>query len=259
MPLREHGLVMSHQKIAQDMYVMEFKAPNIAKECRPGQFLHVRPGNTNDPLLRRPLSLYDVDQVNGSISLLYRVVGKGTDLLTGIKVNDYIDVMGPLGRGFSLPDRPKKALLVGGGVGIAPLVYLGRVLQQMDCQVTVMCGASTASQLVVEEKLSQLNISFLAATMDGSAGIKGLVTDLLATRNPEEFDLIYTCGPEPMMDLVVRYAAKHHIWGEVSLEEHMACGVGACLGCARRLKPSDEGYVKICKDGPVFNMTEVEF
>lgn len=260
MPIMEKGLVINHQQLAQDMYVMEFLAPSIAKECKPGQFLHVRPGNTNDPLLRRPLSLYDVDQEKGSISLLYRVVGKGTDLLTGLKVNDYIDIMGPLGRGFSLPESPKNALLVGGGVGIAPLVYLGRVLKERECQVTVMCGAANAGQLVVDDKFQQLDITFLSATIDGSAGYKGLVTDLLVTQvKPGGFDIIYTCGPEPMMDLVALYAAIHHIWGEVSLEEHMACGVGACLGCARRLKASDETYAKVCKDGPVFNMKEVEF
>jgi dihydroorotate dehydrogenase electron transfer subunit len=189
---------------------------------------------------------------------LYRVVGRGTDLLTGVRVNEYIDVMGPLGRGFTLPDSSKNVLLVGGGVGIAPLIYLGRALKELNCQVTLMGGAAAAKQLIVGEKLQELKISFLPATMDGSAGIKGLVTDLLETHS-DEFDLIYTCGPEPMMALVARYAEKHQIWGEVSLEEHMACGVGACLGCARRLKASDEAYVKICKDGPVFNMKEVEF
>jgi dihydroorotate dehydrogenase electron transfer subunit len=256
----EKGLVISHQQLAQDMYVMEFVAPTMAKECQPGQFLQVRPGNTYDPLLRRPISIYDVDQEKGSISLLYRVVGRGTDLMTGIRVNDFIDIMGPLGRGFSMPDGPKEALLVGGGVGMAPLVYLGRVLKERGCHVMVMCGAANAAQLVTADKFKELDISFLPATMDGSAGYKGLVTDLLITQvNASGFDIIYTCGPEPMMNLVALYAEIHHIWGEVSLEEHMACGVGACLGCARRLKKNDEAYVKVCKDGPVFNMKEVEF
>ncbi|MDD3363780.1 MAG: dihydroorotate dehydrogenase electron transfer subunit, partial [Syntrophomonas sp.] len=142
----------------------------------------------------------------------------------------------------------------------APLVYLGRVLKERECHVMVMCGAANADQLVAADKFKQLDIPFLPAAMDGSAGYKGLVTDLLLTQvNAGGFDIIYTCGPEPMMDLVALYAEIHHIWGEVSLEEHMACGVGACLGCARRLKASDEAYVKVCKDGPVFNMTEVEF
>ena len=259
MPFIDNGLVVKHQQVAQDMFVIEFKSPGIATECRPGQFLQVRSGNTNDPLLRRPLSIYDVDQKNGVISLLYRVSGKGTSLLTGLRVNDSIDIMGPLGRGFSLPDRPKNALLVGGGVGIAPLVYLGRVLKEQECQVTAMWGVANAGQLVVDDKFQQLDIPFLPATMDGSAGYKGLVTDLLASQeNPGGFDMIYTCGPELMMATVAKYAEIHHIWGEVSLEEHMACGVGACLGCARRLKASDEAYVKVCKDGPVFNMKEVE-
>jgi len=253
----EKGLVLSHRQAAKDMFLMEFAAPAIAKECKPGQFLQVRSGGTNDPLLRRPLSLYDVDQNKGTISLLYRVVGKGTGLLTGIKVNDYVDVMGPLGRGFALPDRPENILLVGGGIGTAPLVYLGRALKERQCKIQVISGAACAVQLVAEDKFKQLDIAYLPATMDGSAGLQGLVTDLLATLEPDGIDRIYTCGPEPMMELVAQYAKGNNIWGEVSLEEHMACGVGACLGCARKLKNCHEGYVKVCKDGPVFNMNEV--
>jgi dihydroorotate dehydrogenase electron transfer subunit len=257
MSLSEKGLVLSHQEVAKAMFLMEFEAPALAGECKPGQFLHVRPGSTNDPLLRRPISLYDVDQKNGRVSLLYRVVGKGTNLLTGIKVNDTVDVMGPLGRGFAVPDSPENILLVGGGIGTAPLVYLGRVLKERNCKVQVICGAASADQLVAQDKLQQMDIAYLPATVDGSAGLQGLVTDVLATLEPNGIDRIYTCGPEPMMELVAQYAKVNNIWGEVSLEEHMACGVGACLGCARKLKNCHEGYVKVYKDGPVFNMNEV--
>ena len=254
----EKGMVLSNRQVATDMYILEFSAPSIARECKPGQFLHVRTGSTDAPLLRRPLSIYDVVAGSGRISLLYRVVGKGTDLLTGLMTNQYIDVMGPLGRGFTLPDRPENTILVGGGVGIAPLLYLGRVLKERQCRVLVMCGAGTAEQLVTC-KFDELDMQVLPATMDGSSGHKGLVTDLLTgLNNPGDIDKVYTCGPEPMMAAVAQWAQAHNIWGEVSLEEHMACGVGACLGCARRLKTVDEGYVKVCKDGPVFNFNEVE-
>ncbi|MDD4802497.1 MAG: dihydroorotate dehydrogenase electron transfer subunit [Syntrophomonas sp.] len=259
MPLQENGLVINHQQVAQDMYIMEFMAPAVARECQPGQFLHVRPGNTNDPLLRRPLSIYDADQEKGSISLLYRVVGAGTSLMTGIRENDYIDIVGPLGRGFTLPAPSKTALLVGGGVGIAPLVYLGRALIQRGCQVTAMMGAANENQLVAGDRLLEIGVPFLPVTMDGSRGYPGMVTDLLVPPVYPEEIVIYTCGPEPMMAKVAEYAQRYDIWGEVSLEEHMACGVGACLGCARRLKANDEAYVKVCKDGPVFNIMDVEF
>lgn len=253
----EKATALNNRQEGPSLFVMELSAPVTAQICKPGQFLHIKTGLTNDPLLRRPLSIYDVMPARGRISLLYRVVGKGTGLLTGIKVNDAIDVMGPLGRGFALPDEPQNILLVGGGVGIAPLLYLGRVLRERHCKVKVMCGAGTAAQLVAADRFEGLDITFMAATMDGSAGIKGLVTDLLSDSEAEGIDRLYTCGPEPMMALVAKWAQTHNIWGEVSLEEHMACGVGACLGCARKLGSDDKDYVKICKDGPVFNIKEV--
>jgi len=256
----EKAMVLNNRQVGPELFVMEVSASVVAGKCQPGQFLHIKPGGTDDPLLRRPLSIYDVVAGSGRISLLYRVVGKGTGLLTGIKVNDYIDVMGPLGRGFTLPDQPENILLVGGGVGIAPLLFLGRVLRARQCQVTVLCGTGTAAQLVAGDRFQRLGIAWVPATMDGSEGFKGLVTDILdnSMETPANFDRVYTCGPEPMMAVVAGWAQARNIWGEVSLEEHMACGVGACLGCARKLKNNDNGYVKVCKDGPVFNISEVE-
>lgn len=255
----DKAMVLNNRQVGPELFVMELSSAVMAGQCRPGQFLHIKPGGTEDPLLRRPLSIYDVVAGSGRISLLYRIVGKGTGLLTGVKVNDYIDIMGPLGRGFALPDQPENILLVGGGVGIAPLLYLGRVLRERQCNVKVLCGAGSAGQLVAGERFQDLGIAFVSATMDGSAGVKGLVTDLLKSDDTlTGIDRVYTCGPEPMMAAVAGWAAAHKIWGEVSLEEHMACGVGACLGCARQLKNSDDGYVKVCKDGPVFNINEVE-
>lgn len=258
MPLVENGLVIDHSKVDKDLYQLEFIAPKIASECMPGQFVHVLPGTTFDPLLRRPISLYDVDKKLGSITLLYKVVGKGTNLLTNIKPKEYVNVMGPLGRGFTIISN-QNAVLVGGGIGIAPLIYLARRLKENNCNVTVLHGAETKSQLVVLNKLMEIGVEYMPATMDGTAGHKGFVTDLLSKKFvPEMIDFLYTCGPEPMMAVVADYGRKYGIATEVSLEEHMACGVGACLGCARKLKGDDETYVKICKDGPVFNSSNLE-
>jgi dihydroorotate dehydrogenase electron transfer subunit len=259
MSLLTKGKVLCHRQVAPDMFSLGFAAPAVARESKPGQFLQVLTGSTHDPLLRRPLSLFDVEQDKGVITLLYRVVGKGTGLLTGLNVNDPINIMGPLGRGFALPEQPEKVWLIGGGVGIAPLLFLGRVLRDRNCQVRVLGGAANAQGLWAGNRFERLGIPFMAATMDGSDGYTGLVTDLLRSQgNPDEIERIYTCGPEAMMAAVAGYAQENNIWGEVSLEEHMACGVGACLGCARQLKSGDQGYVKVCKDGPVFNMDEVE-
>lgn len=260
MPFVEQGLVVRHNQVSRDMWELEFIAPAIAPEAVPGQFVHIRSTLGSNPLLRRPLSLYDVDKRLGSITLLYKVVGAGTNLLTRIKTKEYVDVMGPLGQGFSLPPRGKRVVLVGGGVGIAPLVYLARVLAAQSYQVKVLHGVESRRQLVALDKMREIGVDFMPSTMDGSAGFKGLVTELLQKKiNPQEIDYIYTCGPEVMMAAVTDYARKLGIAGEVSLEEYMACGVGACLGCARKLKPDDENYVKICKDGPVFPMAGVEF
>ncbi|QGT99666.1 Dihydroorotate dehydrogenase (NAD(+)), electron transfer subunit [Candidatus Syntrophocurvum alkaliphilum] len=259
MPSLANGLVVGHRKLSKDMYELEFIAPEIANECKPGQYINLKVGNELDPLLRRPLSLYDVDKRLGSITLLYKVVGKGTQILTRTKVKEYVDVMGPLGRGFKILEEKSNALLIGGGVGIAPLVYLARVLKDNNCNVQVLHGTDTKNNLVDFNKLEEIGVEYILATDDGSFGFKGFVTDFLKEKiNPKEIDYIYCCGPEPMMAEVAKYALVNNIDGEVSLEEHMACGVGACLGCARKLKSKDELYVKVCKDGPVFNINEVE-
>ncbi|HCF71192.1 MAG TPA: dihydroorotate dehydrogenase electron transfer subunit [Syntrophomonas sp.] len=259
MAVNEKVVITDNRQVGQDLFVMEFCLPALAKLCKPGQFVHVLLNRQADPLLRRPLSLFDVDQAEGIIRLLYRVVGRGTELLAQKKMGDTIEVMGPLGTGFSLCQKAK-AVLVGGGVGIAPLVYLARMLSEKGCQVQVLHGAANKDQLVAASYLDYPGIELWTATMDGSIGFKGLVTELLQEQvDPSKCDFIYTCGPEPMMAAVSEYARQNHISGEVSLEENMACGVGACLGCARKLKPEDENLVKVCKDGPVFDIKAVEF
>lgn len=255
----QQGVILYNDQVSPDMYEMELLVPAIAPLCQPGQFVHVRPGLHHEPLLRRPLSLYDVDKDRGTITLLYKVVGAGTEMLTHLSRNEQLDVMGPLGRPFRIPETPSRIVLVGGGVGIAPLIYLARVLKSRGCTVRVLYGTATADQLAALPRLNQIGAESLVATLDGSQGHPGLVTDILGKQlDPADIDLVYTCGPEAMMASVAGYVQAHGLDGEVSLEEHMACGVGACLGCARKLKPEDTGYVKVCKDGPVFSIHEVQ-
>jgi dihydroorotate dehydrogenase electron transfer subunit len=259
MPTLESALVISNNQVSSHMFEMELAAPQIVPFCEPGQFVHLRVNSLNDPLLRRPLSLYDVDKKRGTITLLYKVVGKGTNSLAQLHADEYVDVMGPLGRPFSYPPAGQWAILVGGGVGIAPLLYLARRLKEENYPVRVLYGTQSSSELVALNRFRQLGVQTVAATMDGEADYQGLVTDLLYQQlSGQEVEYLYTCGPEPMMAEVAEYARQYGLNGEVSLEEHMACGVGACLGCARKLKDSDEGYVKVCKDGPVFGLYEVE-
>ncbi|ABI68589.1 dihydroorotate dehydrogenase electron transfer subunit [Syntrophomonas wolfei] len=260
MPSLEKARIISNSKQYHNLYIMEIEAPQTVKECKPGQFLHIRSNPGLDPLLRRPLSLYDVDKEAAKISLLYKVVGKGTALLADMLPGENLDIMGPLGRGFSLPESAKKCLLVGGGVGMAPLLYLARELRRGGSELLVLYGVGNEKELLALERLEAIGSQVQIATIDGSRGLKGplippLFSEILSA---EHIEFIYSCGPESMMKLWQEWARINHISGEVSLEEYMACGVGACLGCARKAKPDNEFYVKICQDGPVFRLDELE-
>ncbi len=257
MPVVDKYLILRNQPLDKDLYEMEFLAPNLVSTCEPGQFIHLLPSSTLDPLLRRPISLYDIDRKKGTITLLYKLVGKGTMLMANAESNDYIDIMGPLGNSFALK-ADQNVVLVGGGVGVAPLIYLARRLRAKDCKVTLLHGAENKNQLI-KSRVEQIGASYKPATMDGSYGYEGFITDLLLEEiDPSSIDFIYTCGPEVVMSKVVSFAHQHNIHGQLSLEEHMACGIGACLGCVRKLKSSDANYVRVCKDGPVFNFNDID-
>ncbi len=311
MPYLEIARVLRHDCVGPGLHEMECLAPRIAAAAAPGQFAHVNvhpvqgvsegtpeeralAANSAQPLLRRPLSIFDVagrrgDADGARITFLYKVRGAGTALLADVRPGDCLNIMGPLGSGFSLPapvpgghgdhapahagatcDRAPHALLIGGGVGIAPLVYLARALAAAGCRVTVFYGANTASEMqAVSRRLltasAEGRIEVFTTTLDGSSGRTGIVTDLLTAEQSasalERIDFVYTCGPEPMMASVERFATARGIPGEMSLETTLACGVGACLGCARRLKANGEAgpvYARVCKDGPVFSMGQVE-
>ena len=254
----EIGRVLDNRQVARDWYVMDIAAPATARQCQPGQFLHIRITDTYDPLLRRPLSVYDVLFDSGIISLLYRVVGQGTSLLAKAAVDEAVDIMGPLGQGFTLPSENESIILVGGGVGVAPLMYLARLSRVRQCRVRLLLGAVGGAQLGAASRFEKLGVEVKTACLDGSAGYHGVVTDLLEHEDAGDYSRLYTCGPAPMMAVVSSWAQAHGLWGELSLEEHMACGVGACLGCACQLKAFEPGYAKVCKDGPVFNIQAVE-
>jgi len=255
MAILEDAVVLSNQSVGEDLWEMEMFAPNMAPLCEPGQFLQVRVTNQSAPLLRRPISIYDVQ--SGMIRILYRVVGSGTKELSQKKAGDTIPLQGPLGKGFHLSKSPEQVLLVGGGVGIAPLLFLARRQRERGSEVTVVYGAANRAQVVGEKHFMKLGVRFLVSTMDGSCGLQGMVTDILKALPLGNIRRIYTCGPDPMMRAVTLWAREQGLKGEVSLEAHMACGVGACLGCACKLHEEDTTYKKVCKDGPVFSMDEV--
>jgi len=248
----EVGKIQSNELIGPAIYRMAVFSPEIAKNSRVGQFVHVRVANSTAPLLRRPLSLAGADAKNGNIILIYRVVGIGTDLMAKMKTGDSIDCLGPLGTSFT-PVKGK-ALLVGGGVGIAPLLYLAEVLGPE--RVTAVIGGRNEEELFWKDLFGTATV--ICTSDDGSIGQKGFVIDALpALLKKIQYDCIYTCGPNRMMEKVAALAEEYGVRCEVSLESYMACGTGGCLGCAVAGRGGKR--YKVCHDGPVFPAEEVFF
>ncbi|MBQ1409252.1 MAG: dihydroorotate dehydrogenase electron transfer subunit [Bacteroidales bacterium] len=223
--------------------------PSTLPEIEAGQFVEVEVPGNKQVMLRRPISIHDVDSDANTMTLLIQVVGKGTRTLSQMNEGESLNLVYPLGHGFS--QEGKNVLLVGGGAGIAPLLHLSKCLKTKGVAVTILLGGRTESLIPVRDEF-RLHGTLGIATEDGSLGEKGLVTQhSLFSAN---YDRIYTCGPTPMMKAVARYALEKGIECEVSLENMMACGVGACLCC---VVDSDKGHKCVCKEGPVFNAKEL--
>jgi len=242
-----------------DYVLLRLEAPDVAAEARPGQFLMVRVGETLDPLLRRPISLHARE--GGSLEIFFQVAGRGTALLAEKEEGETLDILGPLGRGFDLEAdfHGRRAVLVGGGRGIAPLFYLGRELRAKGADVKVLYGGRSLRDLPVRDKFAADGLDIACATDDGSFGRPGFVTGLLeaeiARRVP---DVLFVCGPDPMMRTAAGIAAAGRIPAQISLESLMGCGFGACWGCVKRIARGDGGrWRKICEDGPVFPAGEI--
>lgn len=222
-------------------------------EMLPGQFVEVRVDNSPSTFLRRPISINNVDYDRNELWLLVAAVGDGTRQLQKLQKGDRLNCMLPLGNSFTMPtDNAQKVLLVGGGVGVAPLLYFGKRIKAMGGEPTFLLGARSAKDVLERELFEQVG-RVLITTEDGSEGEKGFVTNHSVLAQ-EHFDRISTCGPKPMMMAVARYAFKNDIECEVSLENKMACGVGACLCCVEK---TVEGNKCVCKEGPVMNIKKL--
>lgn len=255
-PRQEICIVRDNVLMAQGIAKIRLTAPYIAENCKPGQFVHLRLPNLEAHILRRPFSVYTADARNGEIQLLYQTVGSGTEYMTTLEEGTQVDIIGPIGRGWQPPSDAQRVLLVGGGLGVAPLYMLAAIFSA-DVEVHVVMGAQSADRLICRKPFSAhikeqcLHIT----TDDGSAGERCFTTkvvkDLLDTG---AFDYIATCGPEPMQRAVAALAAERTIPCEVSLERRMACGIGACLSCR---VDTVTGVRRACVDGPVFVAREV--
>jgi dihydroorotate dehydrogenase electron transfer subunit len=228
------------------------EAPNVGRTAKPGQFVMVKVSEGGAPLLRRPLGFHDADE--GGFELFFRIAGQGTALLAKKRPGDRLDVIGPLGRGFTVAAGGRTAWLVGGGRGIAPLFFLARALKAAGARPVVFYGGRNVAEIPLRDRLEQAGFEVLCATDDGGFGFAGFVTALvekeLAGTKP---DIVYACGPDPMMKALAGILAKRAVPSEFSLESIMGCGVGACWGCVHRIRDgSGDGWVKICEEGPVF-------
>lgn len=286
--------VVQNKQVIPGYCGMDLDAPAIAQLAKPGQFLHVRCGSTHDPLLRRPISIHAVDRQAGVVSLLYRLYGRGTALLAERRTGDTISIIGPLGRGFTMPRGNEKVFVVSGGIGIAPLYFLLQELAGLGIKAAVFLGFATANQVLLEKEIRRLGHSVDFATDDGTKGFCGNVIELfegylqngsfapgagvgedlvlhkvqteqtsmdlidaynerLLATNINLSNCVFTCGPHGMMRKLSEIALKWGIPCEVSLEERMGCGVGACLSCACKTNNGNGiSYRRVCMEGPVF-------
>ncbi|MFC7061273.1 dihydroorotate dehydrogenase electron transfer subunit [Halobacillus seohaensis] len=251
--IREWMTIINHQLIASQTYLLEIQGEIATLVDSPGQFVHIQV--SEQYFLRRPVSIADVSPVKGTITLLYKVMGEGTDALTHKKAGEKIDIVGPGGKGFPVQDiNNSKALLIGGGIGIPPLYFLAKQLTAKGIEVTSVLGFRSEEDMFYVKEFESLG-KVHVTTNDGTVGTKGFVTDALPSL--ENIDTYFTCGPTIMLRNVKEKLKG--VPGYISIEERMGCGIGACFACVLETpaKEDGKGYVKVCSDGPVFRPEEV--
>lgn len=250
---REQAVIISQEEIAPEIYSMWLKTDRIAAFAKAGQFISVY-CNDGSRILPRPISICEIDRENAALHIVYRIAGKGTAEFSKCVAGEKLDIVGPLGNGFPLGE--KKAFLIGGGIGVPPMLELAK---QLNCEKQIILGYRDSNLFLKEEFEKQGQV--YVATEDGSVGTKGNVIDAIKA-NALEADVIYTCGPTPMLRALAQYAEEKGMECWISMEEKMACGIGACLACVCKSREVDEHTnvhnKRICKEGPVFNAREVE-
>ncbi len=251
--VKERAVIVSQKCIGTDIYDMVLSFPKGAKEAKPGQFIAMY-CEDGTKLLPRPISICGIDAEKGTLRVVYRIAGEGTRLFSEMKEGDSLEVLGPLGNGFTM--KEEKAIIVGGGIGIPPMLELAK---QLSCEKTVVLGYR--DELFLKDEFESY-ADVVVATEDGSCGTKGTVIDAIKEAGVDG-KVIYACGPMPMLKALAEYAEAHDMEAQISLEERMACGIGACLGCICKTKKKDHhtnvNNQRICKDGPVFDAKEVVF
>jgi len=246
--------VVENKRLTTDCYILEIEGSKELPHIGPGQFVQVRVDGSPETFLRRPISVYDVNYEKNRIKLLVQIVGKGTEKMSELKAGDNLNIIYPLGNSFGEPSANDRMLLIGGGVGIAPLYYLGKHLKSKGYKPDFLLGFRNQERIIEYKEFAETGNVFIT-TEDGSKGEKGYVTNhSILTGN--KYNRIYCCGPDPMMKAVAKHAAKIDIQCEVSLENLMACGIGACLCC---IVDTVHGNLCSCIDGPVFDIKDLKW
>lgn len=254
---KEQCVVIEQQEIASSIFELTLKGNITLEMGEPGQFVHLKVTNGFDPLLRRPISISSINKDNRQFTMIYRTEGRGTTLLSKKQAGDEVDVLGPLGNGFPVAEtkQGETALLVGGGIGVPPLYELSRQLKAQGVNVIHILGFQSENVVFYEKMFSELGETHVA-TVDGSHGHKGFVTDVIMNERIG-FDTLYACGPTPMLKALQSEFPNKKVF--LSLEERMGCGIGACFACVCHTGDDPQGhtYKKVCTDGPVFRAGEV--
>lgn len=257
-PVNERANILANEQVGPNLYIMEVASPLITGGIEPGQFVHMKIPGMEGHILRRPFSVYATIPEIGALEILYQVVGFGTERMVSLGLGDTVELIGPVGRRWQAPEGAKRALLIGGGVGAAPLFMLADDLRGQDVELDVILGAQTKDALVCRPRYEDLaGCATSCATDDGSFGHAGFCTTLVEKAlAANAYDYAAVCGPEPMMKIVAGLLKEAQVPSQVSFEKRMACGIGACLSC---VVETTDGNKRACVDGPIFDVEKVVF
>jgi dihydroorotate dehydrogenase electron transfer subunit len=268
MVLQTNGIILENRRIKPLYFLLEIHCPPIANKIKPGQFIMLKVANNNDPFLRRPFSIYRsypddhaARKKKETLFILYKIVGKGTQKMTEFEEGQRVDIIGPLGNGFTLPPHPSSSniILVGGGVGIVSLYPLAQVLT--PGKLFVFIGGKTRNDILCSADFRKLNSNIFISTEDGSIGFKGTVIDLFLSQGKKfkrnETNHLYACGPVGMLKELTRTIRFEQFIGQASLESRMGCGFGACWGCVVKTNDPKTPYQRVCREGPVFDLKDI--
>lgn len=251
------NLVVSENKaLNATNFLIRLKSETPLPKLKPGQFINVEIKDSSDIFLRRPFSIFEIDYLQNSISIIVKILGRGSKKLTEIKAGDSLSIVFPLGKGFSIPGNGEKILLIGGGSGVAPMLFLAKECGLEKQNVNILIGAKTVTDHINVDKYGQYGNLFYT-TEDGSLGERGFVTQHSVFKNNiKSYNRIYACGPDAMMKAIAKVAKEENVFCEVSLENLMACGFGVCLCC---IEPTIKGNLCVCTEGPVFNINDLKW